>query len=57
MITYFKILKSILIALAIIICLNLILYVIYGLNLPDLSVVGVNSSLYKISIGNIAACN
>jgi len=56
LISYFKILKSILIALAILIALNVILYIIYALNLAEFSVNGINASLYKITIGNIAAC-
>lgn len=55
-VSYFKILKSILIALAIIIGLNLFLYIIYGNNLAEIQVTGINSGLYKTTIGNIAAC-
>ena len=56
LISYFKILKSILIALAIIIGLYLILYIVYANNLAEITITGVNSSLYKLTIGNISAC-
>lgn len=34
----------------------MILYLIYANNLSDMTIVGVNSTLNKISVGNIAAC-
>lgn len=53
-ISYFKTLKSLLIATGIIILLNFILYLIYGLSHPEEVPTSINTALFKNTIGNVA---
>ncbi len=53
-IAYFKSLKSLLIATGIIILLNIIIYLIYGLSNLDSIETSLNGSLFKNTIGNVA---
>ena len=54
-VSYFKTLKSLLIATGIIILLNIVLYLIYGLSHSDEVATSINTALFKNKIGNVAA--
>lgn len=54
-ISYFKTLKSLLIALGLIVLLNIIIYLIYGLTHLDQNSDSLNGALFKNTIGNVAS--
>lgn len=54
---YFKSLKSLMYALLLIILINALLYYIYYTNHPENPIYTYGDALFKLSIGNIAACN